>query len=87
MDHGRLGGVAVWTAGAVKESGDHRWHANKVGDSAEVRHTAAPSPNMTDPEATPETPVPPGQVDLSDLRMMPAWVAGMGGSSNFAKYE
>lgn len=42
---------------------------------------------MTEPEATPETPVPPGQVDLSDLRMMPAWVAGMGGSSNFAKYE
>ena len=42
---------------------------------------------MTEPEATPETPVPAGQVDLSDLRMMPAWVAGMGGSSNLAKYE
>lgn len=42
---------------------------------------------MTEPDATPEKPVQPGQVDLSDLRMMPAWVAGMGTSSNFAKYE
>lgn len=42
---------------------------------------------MTEPEATPEAPVSSGQVDLSDLRMMPAWVAGMGSSSNFAKYE
>ena len=46
-----------------------------------------PLSNMTEPDATPETPAQSGQVDLSDLRMMPAWVAGMGTSSKFAKYE
>jgi hypothetical protein len=44
---------------------------------------------MTEPEATPETPTPKpaGLVDLSDLRMMPAWVAGMNAPSNLSKYE
>ncbi|MEN3941529.1 hypothetical protein WJU23_09575 [Prosthecobacter sp. SYSU 5D2] len=44
---------------------------------------------MTEPEATPETPTPKpaGLVDLSDLRMMPAWVAGMSAPSNLSKYE
>lgn len=44
---------------------------------------------MTEPEATPETPTPKpaGMVDLSDLRMMPAWVAGMSAPSNLSKYE
>lgn len=44
---------------------------------------------MTEPEATPETsaPKPAGMVDLSDLRMMPAWVAGMSAPSNLSKYE
>ncbi|MCW0219040.1 MAG: hypothetical protein OJI67_12020 [Prosthecobacter sp.] len=44
---------------------------------------------MTEPEATPETPTPKpaGMVDLSDLRMMPAWVAGMSAPGNLNKYE
>lgn len=44
---------------------------------------------MTEPEATPETPTPKpaGLVDLSDLRMMPAWVSGMSTPSNLSKYE
>lgn len=44
---------------------------------------------MTEPEATPETPTPKpsGMVDLSDLRMMPAWVGGMSAPSNLSKYE
>lgn len=44
---------------------------------------------MTEPEATPETPTPKpaGMVDLSDLRMMPAWVSGMSTPSNISKYE
>lgn len=45
---------------------------------------------MTEPEATPEetpTPKSAGLVDLSDLRMMPAWVAGMSSPSNLNKYE
>lgn len=44
---------------------------------------------MTEPDATtPDTPAPQpaGLVDLSDLRMMPAWVAGMGSTSNLNKY-
>lgn len=46
---------------------------------------------MTENEATPESANPqpaPGVVDLSDLRMMPSWVASMGSStSNLSKYE
>ncbi len=44
---------------------------------------------MTEPEATSETPAPKssGLVDLSDLRMMPAWVGGMSAPSNLSKYE
>lgn len=45
---------------------------------------------MTESEATPEetpTPKSAGLVDLSDLRMMPAWVTGMSAPSQFTKYE
>lgn len=45
---------------------------------------------MTDTEATPEnqTPSPTGGlVDLSDLRLMPAWVAGIGTSQPAKKYQ
>lgn len=55
-----------------------------------LRHTAhSDFLVMTEPEATPETPTPKpaGMVDLSDLRMMPAWVAGMSAPSNLSKYE
>ncbi len=46
-------------------------------------------PNMTESEATPDNPAQPSaaQVDLSQLRMMPAWVAGMSSLANPAKYE
>lgn len=46
-------------------------------------------PNMTETEATSDTAVQPsaGQVDLTELRMMPAWVAGMGSATNLSKYE
>ncbi len=47
---------------------------------------------MTENEATPDSPTPKpaaGLVDLSDLRLMPAWVAGIGATTttNLSKYE
>ena len=44
---------------------------------------------MSEIEATPDTPSPiaSGLVDLSDLKMMPAWISGMGSSTNLSKYE
>lgn len=44
---------------------------------------------MSENEATPDTPAPKpsGLVDLSDLKMMPAWISGMGSITNLSKYE
>lgn len=44
---------------------------------------------MSENEATPEpsVPTPSGLVDLSDLKMMPAWISGMGSTTNLSKYE
>lgn len=44
---------------------------------------------MSENEATPDTPAPTssGLVDLSDLKMMPAWISGMGSTTNLSKYE
>lgn len=44
---------------------------------------------MTDTEATPEnqTPSQSGLVDLSDLRLMPAWVAGIGAGQTAKKFH
>lgn len=62
----------------------------KLATKRKLRHTKRSDHLvMTEPEATPETPSPQsaGMVDLSDLRMMPAWVAGMNAPNNLNKYE